>query len=176
MNYEQDLTFAVVAGMEDGKMQYTWHSSREDIPVLNTDACRPRCNKPIKSGIGGLLRLGGKGQFVCGFYGAVIASSITEAEMRALLRGLLMAKYWNVQKVICYADSKSVVDIVYGKHNNHFNPRINAPLTTIRQMLQLPWVVKIEHAVKEINEPADKLSRKGYGLEKQEIVTFDRPC
>lgn len=77
--------------------------------------------------------------------------------------------------MICYADSKSIVDIVYGKHSNHFNPRINAPLTTIRQMLQLPWVVKIEHAVKEINEPADKLSRKGYGLEKQEIVTFDRP-
>ncbi|KAK2378521.1 hypothetical protein QL285_066416 [Trifolium repens] len=134
----------------------SWHPSRENCFVLNVDGS---CNTISgRAGTGGLIRRG-DGSWVIGFSSFLGMSNNTYAEIMAIYQGLRLAKDSGCLFVICYSDSKGVIDLITKPLNKHHC--YASILANILDLLNMDWDVRICHTLREGNASADFLAKWG---------------
>ena len=79
-----------------------WETPPEGWVVLNTDGAAKGIPCPV--GAGGILR-GEKGKWLKGFSENLGSCSSVKAELKATLRGLRMARAWNIHRLRVQLDS-----------------------------------------------------------------------
>ncbi|GAU39885.1 hypothetical protein TSUD_69330 [Trifolium subterraneum] len=95
----------------------SWHSCKTDCVVLNVDgSC---LGDPGRAGFGGLFRKG-DGEWIRGFSGYLGVTNITLAELMAVYHGLKIAREAGYNRLFCYSDSKTVLDLL-SKERNSFH-------------------------------------------------------
>ena len=125
--------------------------------VLNTDGAAQ--GNPGPAGAGGVLR-DDKGAWVIGFLENAGHCSSVKAEIRAVLRGLLVARETRALRVWIQLDSKVVVDMLGMQREWH--PKLRGLLRQCKQLLDWEgWEVKISHCYREANQVADILAKLG---------------
>ena len=130
---------------------------------LGSSECRGAVRgNPGRASVGGVIR-GEEGEWVIGFSENLGQCSVVKAELRALLRGLKIAKGIPIHKLWVQSDSNAVV----GKLNNpischaEFSPLIDQ----CRLLIEWEgWEVKLSHCFRETNQVADKLAKLGLDM------------
>ena len=86
--------------------------------------------------------------------------SALTAELKALLRGLRVARQMGIQKLEIRVDSSELVGLLTDQRNER--PKYHFLVQQCRQMLcEEDWVVDITHCFRETNQVADKLAKMG---------------
>ena len=125
--------------------------------VLNTDGAGKGNLGPADAGE--VLR-NDKGEWIIGFSEYLEHCSAMTAELKAVLRGLRIAKEMGTQKVWFRLDSSVLVGML--TDHKHGHPEYQFLLQRCKQLLKLAdWEVKITHCFRETNRVADKLASLG---------------
>ncbi|GAU33259.1 hypothetical protein TSUD_333820 [Trifolium subterraneum] len=129
---------------------------KTDCVVLNVDgSC---LGDPGRAGFGGLFRKG-DGEWIRGSSGYLGVTNITLAELMAVYHGLKIAREAGYNRLFCYSDSKTVLDLL-SKERNSFHCYA-AIIANIQDLLVLEWDVSLKHSVREGNFCADFLAKLG---------------
>jgi len=132
---------------ENGGRQEIW--VRWTVPeggwyILNTDGAAK--GNPGRDGAGGVLR-GDRGEWILGFAENLGVCSSVKAEIRAILRGLKLAKAGLVPKLWIQADSNVVVRMLTNAKEWH--PEHSFILHQCKQLMEGGgWEVKISHCLR----------------------------
>ncbi|KAJ1380966.1 Ribonuclease H domain [Sesbania bispinosa] len=108
--------------------------------ALNTDDSS--FGNPGNAGIGGIFR-DATGTWVLGYFSSIGVSNIVEAELKAILFGLQIAWDRKYMRIKCYTDSTHAIDLIS------------------KDLLSKGWSATITHLLREGNEVADSLAKKG---------------
>ncbi|GAU47984.1 hypothetical protein TSUD_272290 [Trifolium subterraneum] len=95
---------------------------RAAIPTAYAAVTRNlRCclGDPGRAGFGGLFRKG-DGEWIRGFSGYLGVTNITLAELMTVYHGLKIAREAGYNRLFCYSDSKTVLDLL-SKERNSFH-------------------------------------------------------
>ena len=113
------------------------------------------------------------GEWLGGFAENMGCCTSTKAKLKAVLRGLKLARTLGFTKLWVNLDSSCVVGFIRGAFNlpiEHWN--------LIKQCRELiadsSWEVHISHCFREANRVADKLANIGVGLDTQ-CMFYDTP-
>ena len=124
------------------------------------------------AGGGGVFR-GWNGERLGGFVEKMGVHSSVRAKLRAVLRGLLLAREKGYKKLVVYVDSIIVVGLLKG--NMTCSARNNAIVQRCRSLLGSPaWEVVMVHCFREANQVVDDLANLGIGLD-CEFMYFNDP-
>ena len=104
---------------------------------------------PGPAGAGGVLR-DAKGEWLAGFSEHLGHCSSVKAELRAVWRGLSLAKEMQAQRVWLQTDSNVVVSMLAGHTHRHPEHRAIFQKCT-RLMEWTGWEVKCTHCFREAN-------------------------
>ncbi|EOY34747.1 Uncharacterized protein TCM_042327 [Theobroma cacao] len=116
---------------------------------------------------GGLLR-DHTGTLVFGFSENIGPSNSLQAELRALLRGLLLCKDRNIEKLWIEMDALVVIQMIQqSKKGSH---DIRYLLASIRKCLSF-FSFRISHIFREGNQAADFLSNKGHTHQNLQVIS-----
>jgi len=137
-----------------------WESPREDWTVLNTDGASK--GNPGPTGGGGIIR-GCRGEWLGGFAERMGVCTSMKAKIKAVYRGLQLAKSMNIRNLWVKLDSQIVVGMLNGGFpwSKEHEPLLNSCKKLIQSQ---DWVVKISHCYREANQVADKLANLGINL------------
>ncbi|KAJ1416257.1 Ribonuclease H domain [Sesbania bispinosa] len=131
-----------------------WKAPLDDQIAINTDGSV----NPHGTGFGGLLRNAG-GAWIKGFYGHLNNSDILCAELHAIWKGLELCWRLNFRNVLCLTDSLLAVELVQkGVDHYHLYATI---IYEVRALLNRDWTVEVVHTLREGNQAADLLAKKG---------------
>ena len=134
-----------------------WELPPEGWVILKKDGAAK--GNPGRAGAGGVIR-GDRGNWIVGFSEHLGHCSSMKAEIRAVFRGLQLAKEENLHKVWIRTDSLVVVGMLTNKMQWH--PEHHFLLQQcVRLMQQADWEVTITHCYREANQVADFLANKG---------------
>jgi ribonuclease HI len=134
----------------------SWHPCKTDCVVLNVDgSC---LGDPGRAGFGGLFRYG-DGEWISGFSGYLGIANNTFAELMALYHGLKIAREAGNNRLFCYSDSKTVLDLLSTDMNSFHC--YAATIANIQDLLKLEWDVSVRHSLREGNFCADFLATLG---------------
>jgi len=138
-------------------MGIRWEAPDKGWLVLNTDgAAREGMGL---AGAGGIIR-DNMGNWVIGFSENLGKCSAIKAEIRAVFRGLTVAREQSVQKLWLQVDSKMVVSMLTNHTKGH--PEYSNLLHHCQKLLNWSgWEVKVSHCFREPNQVADKLANMG---------------
>lgn len=131
-----------------------WEASPPRWVILNTDGASKGNPGPAREG--GVIR-DHQGHSVCGFIENMGCCTSTKAELKAMLRGLRIAKEKRLTKVLVRIDSQLVVNML--KSNSARNTEHTPIIAYCRYLIkQQDWEVIIGHCYRETNKVADKLT------------------
>lgn len=118
---------------------------------------RARSN-PGRPGFGGLVR-NRVGSFLVGFHGSAGHTSVLHAEILGMLHGLQLCWDAGYRELVCYSDSTHAVELVMQGVATH-HPLANE-ISVIKNVLDRDWNCKVFHTLREGNQCADFLAKKG---------------
>ena len=125
--------------------------------ILSTDGSAKGSVGP--AGAGGVIR-NDRGEWVIGFSAYLGHCSALTAELKALQRGLSIARQLGITKLEIRVDSKILVDLMTGQRNEQ--PQYYFLVRQCKQMMcERGWEVCIMHCFRETNQVADKLANIG---------------
>jgi len=137
---------------------------------LNTDGAVRGTLGP--AGAGGVLR-DDKGEWILGFSEYLGHCSTLTAELKAVVRGLKIAKELGAQKLWVRTDSKVLWGMLVDQY--HCHPEHHFLVQKCRRLLyETAWDVKITHCFRETNQVADKLANIGV-TRSLEAITYQNP-
>jgi len=129
--------------------------------ILNTDGASKGNPGPARGG--GVLR-DDKGDWKWGFTMNMGHCSSMKAELKAVLKGLQVAKERGVQKLWIKSDSCVLVGMLRGELKTH--PAYGVVIKQCKDLLRAEgWETKITHCYREANLVADKLANLGVILD-----------
>ena len=103
-----------------------------------------------------------RGEWLGGYAEGLGICSLVKAELKAVLRGLRIAKDRRIQKLWIRLDSSVVVDIL---QNSTFPPENYSLVRQCTDLLSSTgWQVRVSHCYREANKVADKLVNIGVRL------------
>jgi len=146
-----------MAGQGLAERWIRWEPPERGWWVLNADgAVRGALGL---AGAGGVVR-GYQGKWVVGFSEPLGRCSVTQAELRAVLRGLRIAKEAGIRKLWVQVDSKVVETLltIPRLRSSEYNGIIQQCKILIDRA---DWEVRITHCFREANQVADKLANMG---------------
>lgn len=114
-----------------------------------------------KAGCGGVLR-GEMGEFLFGYAAGLGPSSITEAELMAILRGMQIARERGFEKILVETDSLAVVSLLK-RECLPLHPSFNI-IQDIKSLL-LQRDSQAHHIFRESNQVADGFAKHGLDME-----------
>ena len=143
----------------------SWEPPDEGWIMLQTDGAAKGC--PGLAGAGGVFR-DAQGRWMVGFAEYLGRCSAVKAELKAVFRGLRMAREMNFHKLWIRLDSKPVVELLSSCGSG--NSECHALIHQSKQLLSWSgWEIKISHCFREANQVADKLAnlgaQEGFGLQ-----------
>jgi len=159
-----------------------WEIPRKGWMVLNTDGSAKGAVGP--AGAGGAIR-NDRGEWVMGYSEYLGHCSGLTAELKALLRGLRIAKQMSIKKLEIRVDSKRVVGLMTDQWNDQPNHHFLVQQCT-QFLRDEDWEVTITHCFRETNQVADILANIGITknvgvvmyqtppMEVQSILYYDR--
>ena len=125
--------------------------------VLNTDSASK--GNPGAVGSGGVLR-GDKGEWICDFRKSMGNCSAMKSEIKAILRGLWIAKDKDIKRVWVQVDSSTLVGLL--KDDSTYCAEHASIIRQCRDLIhQEGWEVRISHCYREANKVADALANMG---------------
>jgi len=134
-----------------------WEPPMGGWTVLNTDGAARGNLGP--EGAGGVLR-NDKGEWMTGFSEYLGHCSAMKAELKAVLRGLNIAKDMGVEKLWLRIDSRVLLDMLTTQKNRH--PEYHFLVHSCKLLLdRTEWEVQITHCFRETNQVADILAHIG---------------
>ena len=134
-----------------------WEIPMRGWMILNTDGAAKGNVGP--AGAGEVIR-NDKGEWVIGFSEYLGHCSALTAELKALIRGLKVARELGVQKLGIRVDSSVLVGMLTDQRNEH--PKYHFLIQQCKQLLcEEDWEVDITHCFRETNQVADKLANIG---------------
>lgn len=140
--------------------QITWQGNDREGTILNVDgSC---LGNPGPTGFGGLVRTL-EGGWLFGFCGHIGFSDVLKAELSGILFGLRLAWDRGYKTLICYTDSLNAKILITDQDITYH--RYAAILQDIRDLMKLPWSVELVHTLREGNQCADLLAKKGAASE-----------
>ncbi|KAJ8444214.1 hypothetical protein Cgig2_028095 [Carnegiea gigantea] len=182
--------FSTSADIPSDKIHFLHRVYKESIKVLNTDASRlNRINtRPTEVWVGWdpppmdwvALKTDGAsrhnpGNAGCGGFAEKLGvCSLFNAELRAIFRGLTLAKGWGIKHLVLNVDSRVIVNSLHGKHG------CPARFFGITQkckalIVDSGWEVQVTHCYREANKVADTLANVGVTLNCNFIVYTHPP-
>ena len=149
------------AGRSSGRERWVqWEYPAVGWMVLNTDGAAK--GNPGPAGAGGVIRAD-KGEWIRGFSEYLGSCTSVRAELRAVLRGLTMAKDMRVQRLWVQMDSQVVVNML--TRQAEWPPEHKFILLRCKKLLDWDgWEVRLSHCFREANQVADILARLGTSL------------
>lgn len=133
-----------------------WSKPPLDYVALNVDGSA--ITNPRQAGFSGLIR-DHRGEFRRGFYGSIGYSDIMPAELMVIFHGISLCWELGLRKIICFIDSLNTMKLLSeGDQNYH---RHGNEIALVRAMLQRGWEVQLHHTLKEGNQAADYLAKRG---------------
>jgi len=139
------------------ELSVSWELPPRGWWVLNTDGAVKGALGP--AGAGGVLR-DDKGEWILGFSEYLGHCSTLTAELKAVVRGLKIAKELGAQKLWVRTDSKILWGMLIGQAHHH--PELHFLGQTCRRLLYANgWDVEITHCFRETNQVADRLANIG---------------
>ncbi|WJX23235.1 hypothetical protein P8452_12461 [Trifolium repens] len=142
-----------------------WNRPRGDWVKLNCDGAYKESLD--LAGCGGLIRDSG-GQWLIGYARKIGMCDALHAEMWGMYEGLKIARSKGFSHLIVESDSKLLVDMV--TNNCKINGATPVLIRRIRDLINLPWHVQINHTLREGNRCADWLA--SYSLTKDSFVSI----
>ena len=136
---------------------------------LNTDGASS--GNPGPAGGGGVIR-DCRGDWVKGFSRSIGLASSVQAELRALLDGLLMTVELNIPFLEIEMDSLVAIDLILANHPP--NVFLRSMVSDCRYLLEKFEGVSIKHVYREANMCADLLAKAGCD-QLQDFVLFCTP-
>ena len=137
-----------------------WEPPPADWVTLNMDGASRQ--NPDLAGCGGVFR-GGKGEWLGGFAEKLGICSSVRAELRAVLRRLLLARDKGFKKIIIFVDSIMVMGMLKGDMD--CNARHHTIIQCCKSLMEAnDWEVRISHCYREANQVADTLANLGIEL------------
>ena len=86
-----------------------------------------------------------------------------KAEVRALLRGLKIAKELAITKLWVQTDSSTLLSML--KNPSNWNTEVSPLIHQCAQLLEWTgWEIQISHCFREVNQVADKLAKLGLNM------------
>jgi len=142
-----------------------WEPPDEGWIMLQTDGAAKGC--PGLTGAGGVFR-DAQGSWIVGFGEYLGRCSAVKAELKAVFRGLRIARELNIHKLWIRLDSKPVVALL--SNCGSVNSECHALIHQCKQLLGWSgWEIKISHCFREVNQVADKLAnlgtQEGFGMQ-----------
>ncbi|KAJ1408150.1 Ribonuclease H domain [Sesbania bispinosa] len=126
----------------------------DDQIAINTDGSVNQHG----TGFGGILR-NANGSWIKGFYGHLHNSDILCAELHAVWKGLELCWRLNFRNVLCLSDFLLAVELIR-KGVDRFH-HYAAIICEVRALLDRGWNVEVVHTLREGNQAADFLAKKG---------------
>lgn len=137
--------------------------------MLNVDG--NSMDNPGQAGFEGLLRMH-DGEWLVGFYGSIGYLENLQAELAAIFFGLSMAWDQGMRKLVCYSDSKLVIELsLKSMNDNHAH---GALISAIKDLLHRDWEVQLSYTLREGNESANLLA-KTRALQQEQLWILPRP-
>ena len=134
-----------------------WEAPPRGWRMLNTDGAA-RGTMGL-AGAGGVLR-DETGTWLIGFSEFLGHCSATMAELRAVLRGLQIAKEVATTKLWVQVDSTVIISML--SKDTQCHPAYHSLIKQCKLLIDWAgWVVKISHCFREANQVADKLANLG---------------
>ena len=134
-----------------------WEPPERGWKVLNIDGAVS--GMPLRGGAGGVIR-GEDGEWLLGFSENVGQCSVAKAELRALIRGLKIAKEIPTPKLWVRSDSSNIIDSISKPIDYH--QELSPLLQHCRELINWEgWEGKVSHCFRETNRVADKLAKLG---------------
>ena len=148
----------------------SWTTPHKGWVVFNTDGASK--GNPGSAGGGGVLR-GDRGEWKWAFTENMGYCSSMKAELKAILRGLRIAKEKGVSRLLVRSDSTVLVGMLRGEMEP--NPEHGALIEQCKRLVQEEsWKVQISHCYREANKVADMLANIGVTLNNK-FTFFDSP-
>ncbi|KAK4284805.1 hypothetical protein QN277_001587 [Acacia crassicarpa] len=107
---------------------------------------------------GGVIR-NSQGHWLMGFYKSLGISSVTEAEIHAIMTGLTVARHMGLQRAILYSDSLDAINTIM--RNHYADHPFRDTIREIRDFLLQDWSVEIRHMPRENIAYADYMAKLG---------------
>ncbi|CAN1810691.1 Putative ribonuclease H protein At1g65750 [Linum perenne] len=134
-----------------------WSSVEAGEVILNTDGSVDPSSG--RAAAGGLIR-DSLGRCTSAFALNLGSCSITRAEIRGILAGLIMAWDAGFRKVAVQSDSQVAISLLLnGDVPTHHHA---GEIMLIRSLLQRDWSVRVAHIYREANKSADFLASLGH--------------
>ena len=144
-------------GRGPGERGVRWEHPEPEWHVLNTDGASKGVSG--RAGAGGVVR-GDHGEWIVGFSEQLGVCSAIQAELRAVLRGLRIAREMGLRKLWIQVDSMVVVTLL-----STSDLRFSAYHGILQQCKILLawgyWETRVTHCFREANQVADKLANLG---------------
>ena len=119
-----------------------WEALPPSWVTLNIDGASKGNSGPAGGG-GGVIR-GHRGEWICGFVENMGICTSTKAELKAVLRGLLIAKERSLTKVLVRLDSLWVTNML--RNEVPCNTEHAPLIAQCRRLTNMPdWEVSISH-------------------------------
>ncbi|CAN1161857.1 Putative ribonuclease H protein At1g65750 [Linum perenne] len=99
------------------------------------------------------------GRFVRAFTANIGDCSITRAELRAIVQGLLLAWSAEIMKIVVQSDSRATLAILQSGDTAHQHAAL---ATEFRELCTRNWEVSLVHVFREANFAADYLANLGH--------------
>jgi len=134
-----------------------WDGPEPGWHVLNTDGASQ--GTVGRAGAGGVVR-GERGEWIIGFSEPLGRCPALQAELRAVLRGLRIAKEMGTRKLWVQVDSRVVVTLLttMGFRRSEYHGLIHQCRTLLAWEC---WETRITHCFREANQVADRLANIG---------------
>jgi len=132
-----------------------WNLPPRDWKLMNTDGAVR--GAPGPAGAGGVIR-DETGTWIFGFSETVGHCSVLKAELRAILRGLKLAKEASISKLWINTDSLAVVNVL--TNHSEWHTENNSIIQQCKQLLSWEgWETHLTHCYREANQVADMLAK-----------------
>ncbi|KAK7269582.1 hypothetical protein RIF29_22314 [Crotalaria pallida] len=147
----------------------SWNPPATNRVVVNVDGSS--MGNPGRAGFGGLIR-NYEGDWICGFAGHFGISNNIHMELLAVLHGLKLAWSRGFRSIECRTDRMEVLNLLKGGFN-HFHLYASI-IASIVDVVRRDWSVMFSHTLREGNQCADFLAKKGACMDAN-MEVFESP-
>ncbi|GAU50330.1 hypothetical protein TSUD_290660 [Trifolium subterraneum] len=134
-----------------------WPRPSEDQVALNVDGSSYGNHGP--AGYGGLIR-NRQGLWISGFSGHINHADSLEAELLAIMHGLMLVWDYGYPNVSCISDCKNALRLI-DLEPIFQPPKYIAIINAIQELISRDWNVSFVHTYREANQCADFMAKLG---------------